>query len=179
MPFEIRLPEDPSVELSKKALYEFTIQLEKFLGDIVEEQFMPGVMEGVLNAEIELLRSAYYDLVKNVRAFRMIEEGISVADDRTLFTGGLTGPNLRYKLNTLTDSSQEMLELANSTQPTWFGYRPIRKILEYLLKLVNSILGSLQSVIAAANPVLGGAVHAVKELKDFIEAKVGLVNDLG
>ncbi|KUJ77760.1 hypothetical protein AVO44_15625 [Ruegeria profundi] len=57
--------------------------------------------------------------------------------------------------------------------------RPARKVLKYPLNLINSILGSLQSAIAASNPVLGGAFHAVKELKDYTEAKVDLVGDLG
>lgn len=178
MLFDIQIEGAPDTIKSRYYLIEFSKQLETFLSGLVSGDLLPNFFGGILNDDARYLQPAFNELREEIHAFRDLKMGIEEISDDLLIKHGLSGQNLTFKINTLSSSSQQIVQASEREDLSGLLMRPVRKVLKYLLKLINSILGSLQSAIAASNPVLGGAVHAVKELKDYIEAKVDLVGDL-
>lgn len=136
----------------------FFDQLQEFFDQAVDGRIGEVGIRAELGDELPVLLALRADLLEReayVRAKRAVLESRDGLADV-----GLSGAALRAKLGTLH-------RLSN---PFRAGVREgIRTALRYLLSILNSILGSLAKALGA----IGGAVvHGMKELKEFIEAKL-------
>ena len=159
MPFtfelsEIRTKSDPDL------LDRFFDQLESFFDNVLEGRVGAVDISSEIESEISVLRVLIAD-IRERDAFSIAKSAVRDSAEG-LANVGLSGVALRAKLSTLH-------RLSN---PVRSG---IRKGLKYLLSILNSILGSLSKALGA----IGGAVvHGMKEIKEFIEAKLDAASDL-
>jgi hypothetical protein len=156
MPFsfvdrELRANSDPI-----SLLRDFLDQLKTLLQNIVRDTVEGFDFKPDLGEELHLIENVLLDCEER-QIFERASESIY---DSQIVEVGLAGPSLSGKLGVLEAFSGQMR-------------RGVKKVIKYILDLVNSVVGSIK---AALGP--GGLVaDAIAELKDLIKAKIELAND--
>ncbi|MTI02185.1 hypothetical protein [Roseibium sp. RKSG952] len=156
MPFSFADRDDRSLNDPISLIREFLDQLKSLLQDIIRDSVEGIDFKTDLGEELPLIEMVLTDCEER-QVFERTSEAIYDSDIGEV---GLAGPSLSGKLGVLEAFSGQFRQ-------------GVKKVIKYILDLVNSIVGSIKTALGP-----GGVVaDAIAELKDLIKAKIDMAND--
>ncbi|MEM1317043.1 MAG: hypothetical protein AAGF29_02120 [Pseudomonadota bacterium] len=146
---------------TRETLKKFVRQTWAFLDDILNSNVSSVVYSNDLEPHLIALREGF-QTGENLNIVGKAVENIADISLEKLNDHGLIGAPLVFKIDMIME---------------FFGQigKGLKAAIIYLMKLLNSLLESLKSALGA----LGAPLDFIKELKDFIEAKIDLVDRTG